>query len=251
MRSVVLRVAVAAGLVLSGILACGSTTSGPPGGLWANEPAGFTLVSDYDFSDSIPTGAGVAIGSSGWHTNNTGDASRLSDRTAPLAPYVLQITYPAGFGGGDSPANVYYEGFPGSQRLYVGFMWKASNPWQPHPAGDKIAFLDIGPPGTIFVIMRDGHIGVTDLGSGTNYDPNVTTTPATLGVWHKIEVLMDKPAGNVLKVWVDGVLNLNFSGLAYPSAFSIFEFDPTWGGTGSTKTETDYFWYDHVHLSVR
>jgi hypothetical protein len=24
---------------------------------------------------------------------------------------------------------------------------------------------------------------------------------------------------------------------------------PTWGGVGDTKSETDYFWFDHVHIS--
>jgi hypothetical protein len=31
----------------------------------------------------------------------------------------------------------------------------------------------------------------------------------------------------------------------------MFQFSPTWGGNeGDVKNETDYYWYDHVHLSV-
>ena len=34
--------------------------------------------------------------------------------------------------------------------------------------------------------------------------------------------------------------------------FDIFEFSPTWGGNvGAQKHQTDHYWFDHVHLSVR
>jgi hypothetical protein len=71
-----------------------------------------------------------------------------------------------------------------------------------------------------------------------------------LGVWHRIEVLMNSPAGS-LKWWVDGKLVGSYTGVPYPSyGFFQTEFSPTWGGVGgSNKTENDYFWFDQVHIS--
>jgi hypothetical protein len=48
-----------------------------------------------------------------------------------------------------------------------------------------------------------------------------------------------------------GHLEITASGIVFPNdtGFHDFDFNPTWGGQGGTKTETDYFWYDHTHLS--
>jgi len=31
--------------------------------------------------------------------------------------------------------------------------------------------------------------------------------------------------------------------------FQELQIAPTWGGVGGTKSQQDYFWFDHVHLS--
>ena len=71
----------------------------------------------------------------------------------------------------------------------------------------------------------------------------------TLGQWHRIEWWVDRTAG-VVRWWMDGQLIGDYSGVAFPSGgFTNFEFSSTWGGIGDSKTETDYYWFDHVHLS--
>ncbi len=55
-----------------------------------------------------------------------------------------------------------------------------------------------------------------------------------------------------MKWWLDGVLQGNFTNVNYPAdAFDEFKFAPTWGGTGGTKNEQDYFWFDHVRITRR
>src|SRR5216683_3626 len=240
----------------------------PPGGTWPNDPlslrvAGWILVTVYGLTDPLPVGAGVRL-SGGWGIDNqSGLATRITDPTAPAPaspPYVAQYTYPIGFVAGDSPAGVYYEPLPtGINELYIGFYWKPSNPWQDHPAGNKIAFQFAGGGGaggqTFIMMTTPSHTlrptleFTTDL--GRNLEPNVNQTAISLGQWHLIEWYMNK-ATHTMKWWLDGVLQGNYTNVNYPAnQFDTFTLDPTWGGIGGTKTETDYYWYDHVRLTRR
>ena len=61
-------------------------------------------------------------------------------------PYVLRISCPVGFNGGDAPETLWYD-FSGTRprEPYVGFWLKVSNPWQGHSSGvNKIAFITTG-----------------------------------------------------------------------------------------------------------
>ena len=80
--------------------------------------------------------------------------------------------------------------------------------------------------------------------------PNVNATPVTLGQWHRIEWYASKHG--TLKWWLDGVLQGDHSDVRNSFNFDMFQFSPTWGGnSGARKRETDRYWFDHVHLSVR
>jgi hypothetical protein len=92
--------------------------------------------------------------------------------------------------------------------------------------------------------------------AGKRNEPNVTTTVITLGQWHRIEIYVKYSTGTsangILKWWVDGVLNGNYTNLkmVQDGGFDHVQFAPTYGGnTGAVKTENDYYWYDHVRLS--
>jgi hypothetical protein len=57
-------------------------------------------------------------------------------------------------------------------------------------------------------------------------------------------------SGGVLQWWVDGVLVGSYTGIPWiGTEFNRLNFSSTWGGVGDTKTENDYYWYDHVHAS--
>ena len=84
----------------------------------------------------------------------------------------------------------------------------------------------------------------------TNYDPNVTLTPITLGQWHKVEWYVSATGG--MKFWLDGVLQGSYPGVRWAGPFSMFQFSPTWGGNGGdVKSELDTYTYNHVHLSIQ
>jgi len=232
----------------------------PPSGSWPNEPAGLTVLSDYSFTDPIPlTQSDVAIpGGSGWMSiyNGNGYVSLVSDPTAPLSTAsVLQMKYPTGFAAGSAPGTL-YRSLPSPTQLYVGFWWKPSNPWQSQGSSgvNKIAFWwggsgemplgMYGPLGGPYELKFEPEFGNT-----TWLSPTVHV-PVTLGVWHRVESFMDTQAG-IVRWWLDGQL-IGDQTFALPTGgFSMFQFSPTWGGMNDTKTETDYFWFDHVRISGR
>jgi len=232
----------------------------PPPGSWANEPAGFTVLSDYGFTDPLPLVNDGAVGS-GWKIINpdngqpltAGHAVAALDPSAPMGSAVGQFIYPIGMRDGYAPATMYYDGFSASQ-VYGGFWWKPSAQWQTDGSGvNKIAFLFIG-GSTMYISMNwNGsvyHLRVEDEINSptTNYDPNVTLTPITLGQWHKVEWYVSTTGGT--KFWLDGVLQGSYPNIRWGGAFSMFQFSPTWGGNGGdVKNELDTYSYNHVHLS--
>ena len=234
----------------------------PPSGTWPNEPAGATLLTDYGFGDAIPLVKDGTVGH-GWNILNpdngqpavAGHAASGIDATAPLGSTVADFIDPVGMGGGWAPATMYYT-HASRQEVYAGFWWKASTPWQNHPSGvNKLAFWFLG--NTNISIQMYGpapyqlHV-VTELPAETKrYVPNMTTTPVTLGVWHRVEWHMT--TGGLVEWWLDGVLQGRYTGVNYSgsSGFNMFQLSPTWGGVDGSKTELDHYLYNAVHLSGR
>ncbi|MBI4420543.1 MAG: Ig-like domain-containing protein, partial [Gemmatimonadetes bacterium] len=116
-----------------------SVTAAPPpppppsGGTWANEPSGYSLISDNPLD---------ALTGDGWDiVYNTG-TSIVPDATAPLSPLnVMESKYVVGHPAGIAPGTV-YKGFSSTKRIYVGLWWKPSDPWQGNSSGvNKIQFL--------------------------------------------------------------------------------------------------------------
>jgi hypothetical protein len=248
---------------------------------WPNEPVGLTVLSEYGFDETLPTGVAVPL-SDGWRINNpAGYATQASDPGAPLSPpNVGQWRYPIGFAGGDAPATMYYQ-LDSPHEMYFSYSWKASTPWQGHPSGvneisfvvaqDNILVVQMhGPPGgegpyalivTTEFTTSNGHLensegddpGTRHLFGNVN-GGNYIVTP---GQWYQIEVYFKMSTTSasrdgVIRWWVNGTLvgdytTVNFD-VTHP--WEEFQFSPNWGGVGSAKTEEDHFWYDHVRLSV-
>jgi hypothetical protein len=245
---------------------------GPPppprdGGSWPNEPASFTVISDWGFDQTPPPSSAdqVIPGSPGpWHIvyngANGGGAFLDTNAGAPFsAPNTYRIFYPAGFVAGRAPATVYQVYSGASTTAYTAFWWKPSNPWSTGPGGGTKIYFQSNTGSDAVLIFHDhtinGVLGfetyVLKQGGGTmNYYENVGSSwPISLGAWHQLEMLTDIRAGT-LKWWVDGMLVGNYAGVNYSStAISVFKFSPTFGGTGATVPQDQYFWFDHVHIS--
>src|SRR5262245_61929283 len=231
---------------------------------WANEPAGFTPITDWALNEAPPTtGADEPIsGSNGWKIVYNGSVGRssgwvalASDSSAPFSSTVYDFVYPEGMVEGTAPGTVYYSGLNNTE-LYVGFWWKASSPFDYGPNGTKIAFLFNGggdSGGQQFMIMRpDGalHVWVGYPGDFQWRPPNVNAARVTLGVWHQIEWYSDIRKGT-LKWWLDGALQGTYSNVRNSHPFDMFQFSPTFGGnSGVRKRATDHYWFDHARISA-
>lgn len=230
----------------------------PPGaGPWPHEPASFTMISDQPWD---------AVTSLGWSLEFGVLPLIVPDPTAPLSPPdVLQITYPVGFASGSAPSTVVHS-LPGTRQLYVGMWWKPSNPWQGNDSNtNKIQYVFTNASGSAFMVMYGTPGGPYELrvfpqfntSSDVWLTPNVANVPVTLGEWHKIEwLLVDNtttdPPNGICRWWLDGQLIGDYTNVSYPSEpFYQYKVAPVFGGNGVPKSETDYFWYDHVHLSGR
>jgi len=188
----------------------------------------------------------------------------VPDGTAPRPGNVLEMRYPVGFAGSVGPASE-WRPVPNLRRIFLGFWWKASNPWQGHSSNvNKILFaFPSSGFGDIYLAMYGTPGGPYELRVLPQFPgitsrwlvPNVTQVPVTLGTWHRIEWLMEyntttSPANGVVKWWMDGQLLGDYRNAEFPAApMAEIKINPTWGGAGDIKTENDYYRYDDFHIS--
>jgi hypothetical protein len=236
---------------------------------WPNEPAGFTVVTDWGLDEELPRDDARISGSPGWSlvtpravgsqagfTAPGGRVQRAEDRSARHSPpFVYEMIYPEGMVEGYAPATVYYESL-NVREVYVGFWWKTSSPFDLGPNGNKIAFLFNGGGdrgGQQFLALfpdRRLHVTTEYPGNVAVRRPNASDTRVALGEWHQVEWYSNLNTG-AMKWWMDGVLIGNHGDVTNPVPFDMFQFSPTWGGnTGARKKQTDRYWFDHVRVSV-
>ena len=247
----------------------GPWTDATPG--WPHEPTGFSSLTDFGFDDVIPAGEqDTPIASSGWWTvfNGAGQVTRGTQGSAPRSPsYVAEFRYPIGFQAGSAPGTLFHPISPAKKEVFVGIWWKPSDPWQGHPSNvNKIMFLFPHGGGDMYLTMYGPPGGPYRLRSIPQFPglasdwrlSNVDSTPVALGAWHRVEWYIKYatlPLGSdgVVKWWLDGVLQGEHHDLQTPAdtGFETLKLSPTWGGAEQvSKTEEDFFWFDHVYMSA-
>jgi hypothetical protein len=253
---------------------------------WPNEPTGFTTISDYAFSDLIPTTTVLepdqAVGG-GWRiiNNDLGlVTTKTDDATAPLTPdNVGQWRYPIAFPDAIAPGDM-YRGLDASRtELYFGFWWKPSDPWEGHSSGinkilhlltsdtdDLFVSMDETSPGTFRIAVTLSFPGICnqhlanssgDICGARNLFGG-TPVAVQLGQWHRVEVYVKMSTTSVtqdgiVRWWVNGTQVGNYTTANFNPLrpFVELKISPTWGGnTGEQKTEEDFFWFDHAYISV-
>jgi hypothetical protein len=189
------------------------------------------------------------------------------------------MRYATGFQAGIAPDNSYHS-LNGDQReVYAGFWWKASPNWQQetNSAVSKIAFFvsnggwDVfigmqgpqGGPYALSVVFESPTLSNGHLPASYGDNPgtrillgNVSRPSVSPGNWYRIEMYSKHSTtatsrDGIFRWWVNGALcgdytNVNFIDLPWVQ----FNLSPTWGGMNNTKTQTDYYWFDHIHLSL-
>jgi uncharacterized protein YjdB len=239
------------------------TTGG--GGSPLNEPAGFRALNDQPWS--LMTG-------SGWNylrRTSSKDDGIVVDLTAPRsAADVLRIVFTTDMAANTEPS-VHWMGLPGVREIYTVWWMKISPNWQSSPAGaGKITFLFTNGAGQVYTGLyhqggdpTSGWVTGPPYRIGVNTEwapygqrvwlPNATTTFINPGQWHRVEVYYrwsttSGAADGIIRWWVDGALNGNYTNVQYPSgSFTEFQYAPT---LQNPPTAELYMYLDHTYVSV-
>lgn len=235
-------------------------------GVWPNLPGNLITQSDEPF-DSLTENGWITLQRD---TTNGSGASLAADPRAPLSPpSVLRFTYGKGFPAGSTPAVTFYDLAVPVKEAYFGFWWKPSFPWQNNIESgiNKLAFLlttETGKNGEAALVMFGTDSGpytiqvVTEFpGDVRRLSPNLVPTLVTLGLWHQVEWYVKFSSDSttrdgIVRWWLDGVPQGEYTDVMMPNDPGLKEFQiaPTWGGVIGTKTERDFFCYDHAHIGV-
>ena len=233
----------------------------PPSPSGSNEPAGFTPIVDRPFD---------AVAELEWWASSL--LTVVADPTAPKsAPFVGQVTFPAGFGGGYEPASTWTEGVDarGFTRMYLSFWVKLSSNWQGHNSGvNKIGFVWMHDNPVVYFSEQGSGSGNLEAqlrlqntpAPARNLTPNLGAVSLTRGQWHRWEVVLVANTGDQANGeahwWIDGVKVGEYTDVLYgsstqPKAWGGPEISwmPIWGGIGDTVAETMYMWMDHFYMS--
>ena len=250
----------------------GGGTGGSGGGSmtsysFTNEPAGMTERTHARWVGSTP---------SGWNmrTGHAGAAVRIiSDPTSPTGG-AMEHFYPRGLGDGLQPGVAWYSGnISGAQELFMGTVMKYSSNWTAHQNQIKLHLINVGAAGWMgmFDGCWQGRPGVWSMAvwggstisypskTGDCWNNNVRPVSPTYtpGTWVKQEMYIRKStsgqANGIIRIWIDGALVLDATGLSFPSnlTFGEFQHAGTWGGGGGSVPQDQSLYIAATYISTR
>ncbi|HXO86778.1 MAG TPA: hypothetical protein VN803_14750 [Gemmatimonadales bacterium] len=244
-----------------------STPVPPPSETWPNQPAGFRVRNDQPWD--VLTG-------NGWNylrRSSSKDASILSDPATPQSPpSQLRMVFTTDMQRDHEPS-VHWTSLPGVREIYTGWWIKLSPNWSCSPAGcGKITFLFAnGGNGQVYTnFYHKGGDASTGWEQGPPYRvgvntewapygqriwlPNLTTTFVNPDEWHRLEFYYrwESTPGvsgdGIIRWWVDGVMNGNYTNVHYPSGnFIEFQYAPT---LQNPPPAEQYMYVDHTRVSI-
>ena len=238
-------------------------------GTWPNEPTNFMTFNDQPWDD---LGSGW-----GWlRRGSSKDPDIFADATAPFSPHnVLRMIFTPDMAN-NTDASVHWLGLPGSDEIYTGWWMKLSSNWTPTPsAATQISYLYAGGGGDhVFTSFTHPCVWPDDcapevegppykITATINWDaggrilyPNVAATPINPGEWHRIEFYYrwettpGVSGDGIIRWWVDGRLNGNYTAIHYPAQRGFLEFQYAANREFATAEE-QYMYIDHTRISVR
>ncbi len=250
-----------------------------------NEPAGYKSFAAYDACYFPVDSRDERPHLGEWRMDRKGRMQNMrliADPTAPGSPPGVIVTrYPKGFEAGRGP--VYWNGWDsaGSMRgqkreLYVSMWIKLDGEdFEAAPAVTKLGFIGYGQnpervgvnqgffyipngrPPRIAPRFKLGFIQQNHV-SGSLQQNTERRPVMTAGRWHHWEAVLRLNdmgrANGSFQMWVDGTQIMSHRDVVYrtaaqPNGFTMFTWNPTWGGLHATKTREDRILIDDVYLS--
>jgi len=247
-----------------------------------NEPPGFTAFAEHNLS-SFPAqtrGLGGLLGA--WYAIGSTNLGVVTpDLTAPASPpNVLSVRFPKGLVAGTGPVNFGGWDVAGKtagqkSKLYFSMWLKCvGTDYENQSVGTKMGFF--GGAVATSATAHNSWFFLKGIGTQTiapNYkvelhqsNPNPINLPQNVstqqlmacGVWHHWEAILQLnglgQSDGKFQWWIDGTLVMDRPDLVYiyPGAtnrFYDYVFNPTWGGTGGSKTRDDFWRIDHIYMS--
>lgn len=230
------------------------------GPMWVNEPPGFRVVEDRDWT----------MGLGDWELlwNSNGRLSIVANNGNLPATRVLQQFYPRGLeGGGDGTAEAHFQ-IPdemSSDEIYLGLWVRVNLNWVGHFDSGVSKFSHIG------VGNGDGLLWAELFGEGSESltfqavsqldgcDDGAIPTDHILqrGRWHKVEInfkLGAEPGRTgAYRVWVNGQKIIDTPLCTpdiSPNAITFVRLTGTWGGVGGRKPHDDFMQWGPVRISL-
>ena len=243
-----------------------TTTVPPSSSLWPNQPGNFRLLNNQPWDQMT---------ANGWNylrRASSKDDDIVTDNAAPLSvPDELRIVFTPDMGHDNEPS-VHWISLPGVKEIYTAWWIKLSPNWTASPAGaGKITFLFTNGAGQVYTGYyhqggdpTNGWIDGPPYRIGVNTEwapygqrvwlPNATTTYLNPGEWHRIEVYYrwettpGTSGDGIIRWWVDGMLNGNYTSVHYPAgSFIEFQYAPTLQNPPAAE---QYMYVDHTYVSV-
>jgi hypothetical protein len=243
----------------------------PPPGANPNEPAGMTVGFDEAWNSS-PNGR--APGPYWYTESNPENVSIVADATAPTpGGSVLQLKFPAGFGGGNAPLTITWSEFghfpANTGTLYLRMRVKISSNWSnggngiikffwPRPNSETTAhYIPLSSGSDVLQFgfnLQASYLG----GQDRDYFESATHSK---GNWHDLEMVLYQGTSGTAnngtaQIWVDGVQTLNQVGIKYlfdgeSPGWKYMSINPTFGGGTNPVPYDEYIWIDHWYASVK
>ncbi|HEV8197482.1 MAG TPA: hypothetical protein VGP87_12630 [Gemmatimonadales bacterium] len=247
----------------------------PPPNQCSNEPSGLTWSNERAFDAKVENG---------WADRGDRSFSIVVDSSAPHSPpNVGQAKYYVGLPSGSGPIATWINPPPGLRTLYACYWIKMSPNWTATSQATKSIFFHIGTPGStgrVYSAIRGtptmaAEIDFQAMGTRINAPgptqqqiswngyPNQNPGSATVtrGQWVKWEILLtaNTPGqyDGTAEWWLNGVKVGSYSKIGYSgpaetgssNTWREVNWNPTWGGGGSTPPQEQYMWFDHIYLS--
>jgi hypothetical protein len=212
---------------------------------WPGQPPLQDLQGLHSFNDQPWNAMGTwRVPDRNWYyarrTSSKDDEICAESATQGTGAKALRIVFTQDMAPNSEPS-VHWIMLPEVRSVYAAWWVKLSANWSPSPAGGgKVTFLHT-PTGQVYTgffgSSAPHHLSVNTEWAPYGqkiWDPNVATTPLQYNQWYRIEWYLQwasapQVADGIMRWWVNGVLNGNYTNVSYPNdaGFTQFEFAPT------------------------
>ena len=247
------------------------------GGWLANKPAAYTLYSEINFSQLVPSGSpterditsgdgwrliyddlGYPSGGYGVSHAPTSNFAPVVDSTEPASPSTAwRLTMRSGtYADGHGHGNILRPISGNPTKLYCCYSIKYDSDFIWHDISNKHLNIEVTGGQWLVQAYESTAPGmwwrVHDYVTDTAYTPSINTA-ISLGDWHIIEMQLELSSPGTIKLWIDGVLRTNTTNSNLGNSFTTFGLYGHRGGGGEDVSAFSHdigYTLGHIYLAT-